>query len=64
MFTSSLAEEVKFLGEEIQAVMNKVDDSIMCTKVRQFVYASRDIQIAFKENASESFIRDSIHRYA
>jgi hypothetical protein len=53
MFTSSLTEEVKLLEEEIQVVMNKVDDPVMCTKIRQFVYASRDIQNIFKEDASE-----------
>jgi len=56
MFTSSLTEEVKLLEEEIQVVMNKVDDPVMCTKVRQFVYTSRDIQKKVKEDASEYYL--------
>jgi len=56
MFTSSLTEEVKLLEEEIQVVTNKVDDPVMCTKIRQFVYSSRDIQKKFKEDASEYLI--------
>jgi hypothetical protein len=53
MFTSSLTEEVKLLEEEIQAVVKKIDDPVICTKIRQFVYASRDVQNMFKEDASE-----------
>jgi len=56
MFTSSLSEEVKALGEEIEAVKDKVDDPIMCAKIRQFVYAPREIQAMFKEDAGESQI--------
>ncbi|CAA7259770.1 unnamed protein product [Cyclocybe aegerita] len=52
MFTSSLAEEVKALEEEIEAVKDKVDDPIMCEKIRQFVYAPRDIQNMFKADAA------------
>jgi len=54
MFTSSLSEEVKTLGEEIEAVKEKVDDPMMCAKIRQFVYAPREIQAMFKEDAGES----------
>lgn len=53
MFTSSLTEEVKALEEEIEAVKDKVDDPIMCAKIRQFVYAPREIQAMFKEDAGE-----------
>jgi len=53
MFTSSLTEEVRFLEEEIKAVMDKVDDPVMCTKIRQFVYAPRDIQDILKNDASK-----------
>jgi len=54
MFTSSLSEEVKSLCEEIEAVKDKVDDPIMCAKIRQFVYAPREIQAMFKADAGES----------
>ncbi|KAF8974540.1 hypothetical protein BDZ97DRAFT_1646831 [Flammula alnicola] len=52
MFTSSLAEEVKALEEEIEAVKDKVDDPIMCAKIRQFVYAPREIQAMLKADAA------------
>lgn len=52
MFTSSLTEEVKQLQEEIEAVKDKVDDPIMCEKIRQFVYAPREIQEMFKADSS------------
>lgn len=55
MFTSSLTEDVKVLEEEIEAVKDKVDDPIMCAKVRQFVYAPREIQAMFKEDAGKPF---------
>ncbi|KAF8913922.1 hypothetical protein CPB84DRAFT_1757921 [Gymnopilus junonius] len=51
MFTSSLAEEVKALEEQIEAVKEKVDDQIMCAKIKQFVYAPREIQAMLKEDA-------------
>ncbi|KAF9534304.1 hypothetical protein CPB83DRAFT_781747 [Crepidotus variabilis] len=51
MFTSSLAEEVKMLQDEINAVQEKVDDQVMCAKVQQFVNAPRDIQNMFKADA-------------
>lgn len=55
MFTSSLAEEVKGLEAEIESVEDKVDDPIMCAKVRQFVYAPREIQAMFKNDAGKIF---------
>ena len=51
MFTSSLTEEVRVLQEQIDAVKDKIDDPMMCAKVRQFVYASRDVQELFKVDA-------------
>lgn len=51
MFTSSLAEEVKALEEDIEAVMDKVDDPVMCEKMRQFVYAPKAVQEMFKADA-------------
>ena len=53
MFTSSLTEEVKSLEAEIESVKDKVDDPIMCAKVRQFVYAPREIQAMFKDDAGK-----------
>ena len=54
MFTSSLSEEVKVLEEDIEAVKDKVDDPVMCEKIRQFVYAPREIQEMFKADAGQS----------
>ncbi len=54
MFTSSLTEEVKALEQEVEIVKDKVDDPIMCAKIRQFVYAPREIQSMFKADAGES----------
>ncbi|KAF6762614.1 hypothetical protein DFP72DRAFT_802386 [Ephemerocybe angulata] len=52
MFTSSLTEEVRVLEEDIEAVKDKVDDPMMCDKIRQFVYAPREIQEMFKMDAA------------
>ena len=53
MFSSTLVEEVKGLEEEIESVKDKVDDPIMCAKIRQFVYAPREIQAMFKDDAGK-----------
>jgi Domain of unknown function in PX-proteins (DUF3818) len=55
MFTSSLAEEVKVLEDDIAAVQEKVDDPVLCEKVRLFVYASKDIQELYKADAGKFF---------
>ncbi|KAG6844898.1 hypothetical protein H0H87_002597 [Tephrocybe sp. NHM501043] len=52
MFTSSLTEEVKALENDIEAVKQKVDDPTMCDKIRQFVYAPREIQELYKADAA------------
>jgi hypothetical protein len=46
-----LVEEVKGLEGEIESVKDKVDDPVMCAKIRQFVYAPREIQTMFKDDA-------------
>jgi hypothetical protein len=51
MFSGSLTEEVKQLEEEIAAVMEKVDDPIICEKLRQFVYAPKEIQDMLKHDS-------------
>ncbi|KAF7332229.1 hypothetical protein MKEN_00103900 [Mycena kentingensis (nom. inval.)] len=52
MFTGSLTEEVRALEEEIDAVKVKVDDAMICEKIRQFVYAPREIQDMLRADAS------------
>ncbi|KAF9075787.1 hypothetical protein BDP27DRAFT_1314491 [Rhodocollybia butyracea] len=51
MFTGSLTEEVKVLEEEIEAVKIKIDDPVLCEKVKRFVDAPREIQDMFKADA-------------
>ena len=53
MFTGSLMEEVRALNEDIEAVKEKVDDPVMCEKVRLYVYAPREIQEVYKADAGE-----------
>lgn len=53
MFTSSMTEEVRQLEEEIEAVQDKIDDPVMCEKVRQYIYAPKEIQAIYKADASE-----------
>ncbi|RDX55630.1 hypothetical protein OH76DRAFT_1525271 [Lentinus brumalis] len=52
MFTGQLMEEVRALEEDINAVKEKVDDPVMCEKVRMYVYAPREIQAVYKADAS------------
>ena len=51
MFTSSLTEEVRVLEAQVEAVEAKVDDPIISAKIRQFVYAPREIQDMYKADA-------------
>lgn len=55
MFTSSLQEEVNAVQEDIEAVKEKVNDPMICEKLRQFVYAPREIQALYKVDAGMSF---------
>ena len=56
MFTSSLMEEVKMIEEDIEAVKEKVDDIMMCEKMRLFIYAPQEIQQFYKEESCKSFV--------
>jgi len=47
-------EETKLLEEDIEAVKEKVDDPMMCEKVRVFIYAPPEIQQFYKEEAGKS----------
>lgn len=49
-----MTEESKQLEEDIEAVKEKVDDPMMCEKVRLFIYAPPEIQQFYKEEARES----------
>ncbi|KIJ56683.1 hypothetical protein M422DRAFT_197782 [Sphaerobolus stellatus SS14] len=52
MVTSGIAEEVKALQEQIDAVKDKVEDDTLCEKIRLFVYAPAEIQALFKADAA------------
>lgn len=56
MFTTSLTEEVKALQEDIEAVQDKVDDPVICEKVRQYVYAPKDFQAIYRFDAGKFWI--------
>ena len=47
-------EEVKMLEEDIEAVKEKVDDPMMCEKVRLFIYAPQEIQQFYKGESRRS----------
>ncbi|KIY71442.1 hypothetical protein CYLTODRAFT_435231 [Cylindrobasidium torrendii FP15055 ss-10] len=51
MFSGSLQEEVRVLEEEIVAVKEKVEDPVMCEKVKRFVYGAKEIQDLYKSDA-------------
>lgn len=53
MFTGSLIEEVKVLEEDIEAIKSKVEDPLLCEKVRLYVNAPPEIQSIYKLDASE-----------
>lgn len=55
MFTGSLSEEVKALQEDIAAVQTKVADDAFCEKIRQFVYAPKDVKAVYRADAGTRF---------
>ena len=64
MFTSSLTEEVKALEEHIEAVKDKVEDPMMCEKIRRFVYAPKEIQDMFRADAGSFPPHTRVFRYS
>ncbi|KAG2077394.1 hypothetical protein BDR04DRAFT_1148155 [Suillus decipiens] len=56
MFSSSLTEEVTIIEEDIEAVKAKVDDSVICEKLRLFVNAPREIQDTYRMDAKQGNI--------
>jgi hypothetical protein len=63
MFTSSLQEDVNALQEEIEAVKDKVEDPLICEKVKQFVYAPREIQAVYKADAGMVYSNNFAETY-
>ncbi|KAI0698586.1 hypothetical protein BC835DRAFT_1532951 [Cytidiella melzeri] len=62
MFTGSLMEEVKALEDDIVAIKEKVEDPLLCEKVRLFVNAPIEIQSIYKADAGTCYLnRDAYH---
>ncbi len=61
MFTSSLAEEAKALQEDVNAVSEKIEDPVLCEKIRLYVYAPREIQDFYKAEAGSYLISPRAH---
>lgn len=40
------------MSEDIEMVKEKVDDPVICEKIRQFVYAPSEIQAFYRADAS------------
>lgn len=53
MFSSSLQDEVRELTEVCTAIAAKVDDPVICEKVRLFVYAPSEVQALYRKDAEE-----------
>ena len=53
MFTSSLQEEAKGIQDDITMVSEKIEDPVLCEKVRQYVYAPKEIQEFYKAEAGK-----------
>ncbi|KIY49231.1 hypothetical protein FISHEDRAFT_29912, partial [Fistulina hepatica ATCC 64428] len=51
MFSSSLSEEARQLEDEIQSVKAKVEDPVICEKIRLFIYGPKEIQDLCKADA-------------
>ncbi|KZT05522.1 uncharacterized protein LAESUDRAFT_726785 [Laetiporus sulphureus 93-53] len=56
MFTGSLQEDVRAIEEDIEGIKENINDPIICEKVRQFVYAPREIQAVYKSDAASENI--------
>jgi hypothetical protein len=55
MFSSSLTEDVRLLGEDIENVVEKVDDPVLCQKIEQYANAPYEIQELYRRDAGGSF---------
>ncbi|EIW72857.1 hypothetical protein TREMEDRAFT_20784, partial [Tremella mesenterica DSM 1558] len=52
MFSQSLTEDIRLIAEDIQTVMDKVDDPVLCQKIQQYTDAPYDIQELFRKDAA------------
>lgn len=56
MFTSNLTEEVRNLQEDINMVRETIGDDDMCEKIYKFVYAPKEFQSIFRDDAGKLFM--------
>jgi len=56
MFTSNLTEEARNLQADIDMVRETIGDDDMCEKVRRFVYAPKELQSIFRDDAGNPFM--------
>jgi len=52
MFSTALNEDVRLIGEDINAVAEKVDDPIICQKIEHFASAPFEIQEIYRKDAA------------
>ncbi|WVR05609.1 hypothetical protein IAU60_002630 [Kwoniella sp. DSM 27419] len=52
MFSSSLTEDVRLLGEDIEAIQEKIDDPVLCQKIEQYAMAPFEIQEIYRKDAA------------
>jgi hypothetical protein len=53
MFSTSLAEDVRYLTEDIVAVQDKIDDPIICQKIEQYANAPFAVQEKLRREVGE-----------
>ena len=66
MFSSSLSEEVRLIGEDITAVSEKIDDPVLCQKVEHYANAPFEIQEIYRKDAGRLytlFVRVTLDKY-
>lgn len=56
MFSSSLSDDARELSEVCAAVSAKVDDPVLCEKVKSFVYAPPEIQAIYRTDAENEHL--------
>lgn len=51
IFSSGLETEIKDLKDDMQKVQAKIEDDVLCERVKRFMYAPREVQIRYREEA-------------
>ena len=59
MFSSSLTEDIRLIGEDIDAVSDKIDDPVLCQKVEHYANAPFQIQEIYRKDAGEDLPKTS-----